>query len=167
MPISIFWLICGSEMVFKKKCVRKHYLRLLFAAPLVPSQRFWLATVLFVGEALAHPSLITLGVVCMTVDELQTNNGTTNLTDSEEYFRDWNAGQCNRRSRLWRIFRQKKRRNFNPIILCALFAVGAYKWLFNSERENEAFSSSNTCEGDVVGDEGGGGLQVNSIPSKS
>ena len=62
------------------------------AAPLIPSQRMWLALVVFLGEAVVHQNFLSLGIVCMTVDETSNNNNSTNLTEYEVYYSDWEAG---------------------------------------------------------------------------
>ena len=40
------------------------------------------------------------------------------------------------------------------------FVSGPYSWLFNGAQDNEAFSSSSTCEGEVASDEDDGGFEV-------
>ena len=62
-------------------------------APLVPSQRFWLAVVLFVGEMTVLQGLLNIGIVCMTIEEAESNSTTNSTSDlSESYYSYWSTG---------------------------------------------------------------------------
>ena len=59
---------------------------------LLPSQSLWLAIVIFVGEMTVLQSLLSVGIVCMTVDDKDSNK-TSNLTEFQIYYSNWNAGK--------------------------------------------------------------------------
>ena len=88
MEIAVASVIKVDE---RKRQVSQQIISITILAPLIPSQRMWLALVVFPGEAVVHQHFLNLGIVCMTVDEA-INSNTTNLTEWEAYYSDWKAG---------------------------------------------------------------------------